>query len=58
MAIRGNEDDEYEIVGSRAVDFERYAQIRLDGGDVVVYDTQNEDAWVQSDGAIGIELMV
>lgn len=58
MSIRGNEDGEYDIVGSHPDEFERYTQLRLDDGDVIVYDTENEDAWIQSDGAIGIEYTV
>jgi hypothetical protein len=35
----------------------RYAHLRLGRGDVVIYDRTNEDAWLQTDSAIGLELM-
>lgn len=35
----------------------RYAEVTRDAGDVLVYDTQNEDAWIQSDSAVDLARM-
>jgi len=36
---------------------DRYGEITVDGGEVMIYDRENEDAWFQSDSAIQLGLM-
>lgn len=33
-------------------DDERYAELSLDDGSVIIYDAQNPTAWIQSDTAV------
>jgi hypothetical protein len=40
-----------------AAELRGYAEVRLDSGDVIIYDEDNEDGWIQSDSAIGLEFM-
>jgi len=49
--------EEYTTVGTDAVDMDGYEDVTLENGDVIVYDAENEDAWVQSASAIGLEFM-
>ncbi|UPW00409.1 hypothetical protein M0R88_18130 [Halorussus gelatinilyticus] len=37
---------------------DRYAAFKDGGGEVVVYDTKNNAAWVKSDAAVVVEEMV
>lgn len=39
------------------IDAERYAAFSDGGGETVVYDTQNETAWLKSDAAVEIPEM-
>jgi len=58
MPVHSNEDGaEYQTVGADATEFERYADVRLEEGEVVVYDRDNEEAWIQSESAIGLDHM-
>lgn len=58
MAVRTDDSDtEYRTIGVEAAELERYAEVNLEDGDVVIYDRENEDAWVQSASAIGLEFM-
>lgn len=36
---------------------DRYAAVSHDDGDVVVYDTTNDDAWLKSDAAVDVASM-
>ncbi|WP_162562331.1 hypothetical protein [Salinigranum rubrum] len=57
MATRtddSGEDWDCEVDGA---DGARYADLRLEDGDVIIYDRAGEDAWIQSASAIGLELM-
>lgn len=55
----GAEDDdvEFQTVGMDATELDRYAEVDLEGGDVVIYDRDNEDAWIQSRAAVGLDSM-
>ncbi|MEF8851882.1 MAG: hypothetical protein V5A44_10535 [Haloarculaceae archaeon] len=57
MAVRTGDDTEYQTVGMDAAELQRYAEVTLESGEVVIYDEENEDAWVQSASAIGLEFM-
>ncbi len=57
MSARTGDDTEYQTVGTGATELQRYAAIRLETGEAVVYDTRNEDAWIQSDSAVGLAVM-
>lgn len=48
---------DYRTVGVDAADLERYAAVRLEDGEVIIYDRDEEDAWFQSASAIGLEFM-
>jgi hypothetical protein len=56
MSVR-TDDAEYDTVGVDAAEMERYAEVTLDSGDVIVYDRDNEDAWIQAGTAIRLEFM-
>jgi hypothetical protein len=58
MPARPKNDTEYNTVGVDAAELRRYAAIRLDSGDVVIYDEDSESAWIQSPSAIGLEYMI
>lgn len=47
-------DGQYATVGVEAVDFERYGHIRVDDGESIVYDTENDQAWLQSGSTIDL----
>ena len=36
-------------VGVEAIDLRRYADVRTGDGELLVYDTDDEDAWIQAD---------
>lgn len=46
--------EEYTTVGTDANDVDSYEHVTLENGDVIVYDAENEDAWIQSASAIGL----
>jgi hypothetical protein len=60
MAVRSRDSDqtEYRTVGPDAVELESYAEVNLESGEVIIYDEDNEDAWIQSSSAIGLDFMV
>ena len=59
MSVRtGDEDAEFETLGVDAVDLERYAEVILESGDVIVHDRDDEDAWIQSDLALELDSML
>ena len=57
MATRNGGGTEYGAVGAAAATAGRYADITLEGGEVVIYDVNDEAAWVQSEAAVSLELM-
>jgi len=36
---------------------ERYTEVWLDTGDLVIYDVENSDAWVQSASTVALDAM-
>jgi len=48
MATRSADDPPYGTVGVDAPPLDRYEQIALDDG-ILIYDTDEETAWLQSD---------
>lgn len=36
---------------------ERYTEVRLDTGELVIYDVDNSDAWVQSASTVALDTM-
>jgi len=60
MSVRtgDSEETEYRTVGIDAAEFESYAEVNLESGEVIIYDEDNEDAWIQSPSAIGLEYMI
>jgi len=59
MSVRtDDEETRYRTVGMDAAELERYADVTLENGDVIVYDQDNEAAWIQSPSAIGLEFMI
>lgn len=52
------EDDEFLWINPDHPDdlgFERYADVRLEDGQVLLYDLEETDAWIQSDVTVPIE---
>jgi len=52
MTTRTDDTAEDHTVGPNTVAYERYGEISLESGSVVIYDVENESAWIQSDGAV------
>ena len=52
MTTRTDDTAEYDAVGAGVVAYERYGEITLENGSIVVYDAENESAWIQSDRAL------
>lgn len=46
------DDTAEDAVGASAVPYERYGEISLENGSVVIYDVENESAWIQSGSAV------
>lgn len=42
-------------VTSQPTDDDRYADLALEDGSVVIYDPRNPSAWIQSDAAVATE---
>jgi len=52
MPVRTDDDDPgYQTIGVDVPELTRYADISLETGEVVIYDSDNEDAWIQSDSS-------
>lgn len=47
--------DSFSRFGRAEVDYERYADVNVEDGHVMVYDIDESDAWIQSNVAIPIE---
>lgn len=48
MSTRSADDPPYGTVGLDAAPLDRYEQVTLEDG-ILIYDTENETAWLQSD---------
>jgi len=58
MSVRTDDDEtQYRTVGMDATELQRYADVTLETGEVIIYDQDNEAAWIQSESAIGLEFM-
>jgi len=58
MAVRTDDSTtDYQTIGMDATELGQYADVSLDDGQVIIYDKDNEEAWVQSHSAIGVEFM-
>lgn len=58
MSVRTSDDEaRYRTVGMDAAELQRYADVTLENGEVIIYDEDNEAAWIQSESAIGLEFM-
>lgn len=56
MEVR-NDDDSDETIAIEAANLERYTDIRLENGEVVIYDVDDENAWIQAASAVPLETM-
>lgn len=56
MTETANAPDDYEFttLGPDAQEYEAYAMVTLDAGQVLLYDVDDEDAWIQSDTAVSL----
>jgi len=58
MSVRTDDDEtRYRTVGMDATELQRYADVSLENGEVIIYDRDNEAAWIQSESAIGLAFM-
>lgn len=56
MVVRTEDDDiEYQPVGAKAAELDRYAEITLEDGGIIIYDRDNENAWVQSQAPVELQ---
>jgi len=55
MAARNGDDGDrsFEPHGEQ----DRYTDVRLDTGELVIYDVDNSEAWVQSASAVALDAM-
>lgn len=42
-------EQRYPTVGADAVSLVAYDDVETEGGDLLIYEQENEDAWIQSD---------
>lgn len=47
--------DRLSLMGQVGADYDRYADVTVEDGHVMVYDIDESDAWIQSNVAISIE---
>jgi len=58
MSVRtGDDETRYRTVGMDAAEFQQFADVTLENGEVIIYDQDNESAWIQSESAIGLDFM-
>lgn len=57
MTTTDTRDTQYETVGTDATDLTGFGAVELDDGDLIVYDVDGEEGWVQSSDWIGLEFM-
>lgn len=57
MAVH-TDDTDYQTVGADATDLERYDEVRLENEKVLIYDREDESAWIQSNAAVDLESML
>jgi len=50
----GTSEREYVTVGLDAPDYEQYAEVTLEEEHVLLYDRDDEEAWMKSDTAIDL----
>lgn len=59
MSVRADDEDtEYQTVGVDAAEIKRYAAVTVEDSEVLIYDRDNEDAWIQSPTACSLEAML
>jgi len=51
------DDTDYETLGMDAAELDRYAEVTLESGGVIIYDRDNESAWIQADEPIELDSM-
>jgi len=57
VVVRTDDETGYRTVGLDAMDLQRYADVTLENGETIIYDQDEESAWIQSASAIGLEFM-
>jgi hypothetical protein len=55
MAARNGDDADYG--GVESDDDERWTEIWLDSGELVIYDVDNPEAWLQSGSTVALDAM-
>jgi hypothetical protein len=58
MAVRNDDEMTDDTVGIETSQRGRYAEIRLDSGEGVIYDVDDESGWIQSGSAVSLDAMV
>ncbi|WP_436927975.1 DUF7331 family protein [Halosimplex amylolyticum] len=58
MSVRSGDDASDETGGSDPGAEPRYVDLCLESGDVIVYDRERADAWIQSAAAVDLETAV
>lgn len=53
MTLETRDDtDRPHSIGVDAISLERYSTIQTDGDEIILYDEENDDAWIQSDTSV------
>jgi len=47
--------DRFPSVGIDAVSLDRFTSIRTEDGELIIYDREDEDAWIQSPVVLSLE---
>jgi len=56
MAARNGDDTDYDRTET-GTEQERYTDIWLDSGELVIYDVENAEAWIQSGSTVTLDAM-
>jgi hypothetical protein len=58
MPTNNYDANEFSTLGVDAADFDGFDHVLLEDGDVIIYDRDHEDAWIQSDDYIQAGMML
>lgn len=59
MSVQPKDDDEgFVTLGVDAQEMDRYADLTLENDETLIYDRDDEDAWIQAEFAIRLDMML
>lgn len=57
MSVQSDDGETFVTIGIDALTADRYDDVTLENGEVLIYDEDDRDAWFQSDSAISLDMM-